>query len=121
MTRSRLTSRARGLRQSGGTAEARTWRANDLMYFALMRHARQRGCTAFDFGRSKTGTGAFAFKKNWGFTPAPLEYATRTADGEAPRDVDPLSPKYRAKIAAWQKLPLPVANRIGPWIAQGLG
>jgi FemAB-related protein (PEP-CTERM system-associated) len=105
----------------GGTREARGLRANDAMYFALMRHARERGCTAFDFGRSKAGTGPAAFKKNWGFTPEPLSYATWTRDGAAPRDASPLNPKYRLKIAAWQRLPLLVANRIGPWIARGLG
>src|SRR3546814_7073251 len=41
----------------GGTQEARGLRANDMMYFALMSHARSRGCTRFDFGRSKIGTG----------------------------------------------------------------
>lgn len=105
----------------GGTHSARRWRANDHLYFALMRHARNRGCTRFDFGRSKLGTGAYAFKKNWGFEPEPLTYAVRTADGAAPRDVNPLSPKYRLQVAAWQKLPLWLANRIGPAIARGLG
>lgn len=105
----------------GGTRDARTWRANDMMYYALMCHARGRGCSAFDFGRSKFGTGAFAFKKNWGFEPAPLAYAIRTADGQEPRQINPLSPRYRLQIALWQKLPLGVANRLGPWIAKGLG
>lgn len=105
----------------GGTIDARKWRANDMMYYALMRHARTRGCTRFDFGRSKTGTGAFAFKKNWGFEPVPLRYAIRTRTGAVAREINPLSPKYRLKIAAWQKLPVWIANRIGPWIAKGLG
>jgi FemAB-related protein (PEP-CTERM system-associated) len=61
----------------GGTAAARSARANDMMYFALMRHARTRGCTRFDFGRSKVGTGAAAFKHNWGFEGVPLAYAKR--------------------------------------------
>jgi FemAB-related protein (PEP-CTERM system-associated) len=105
----------------GGTADARTWRANDLMYFALMRHARARGCTQFDFGRSKAGTGPAAFKRNWGFEGVPLAYAKYAADGEVPRDINPLSPKYRLQVAAWQKLPLWLANRVGPTIARGLG
>jgi FemAB-related protein (PEP-CTERM system-associated) len=105
----------------GGIWEARRLRANDLMYYGLMNHARARGCTHFDFGRSKTGSGAYAFKKNWGFEPEPLAYAVRTADGVEPRDVNPNSPKYRAQIAIWQKLPLSIANTIGPWIAKGLG
>jgi FemAB-related protein (PEP-CTERM system-associated) len=105
----------------GGVWEARALRANDVMYYALMNHARQRGCTSFDFGRSKVGSGAFAFKKNWGFEPQLLSYAVRTADGSEPRDINPNSPKYKAQIAIWQKLPLPIANMIGPWIAKGLG
>ena len=105
----------------GGSWDARRLRANDVMYYALMNHARERGCGLFDFGRSKYGTGAFSFKKNWGFEPQPLSYATRTADGEAARDVNPMSPKYRAQVALWQRLPLSIANRIGPMIAKGLG
>jgi len=102
----------------GGTAAARVLRANDLMYYALMGHARARGCTTFDFGRSKVGTGAAAFKRNWGFEGRPLSYAVH---GDAPRQINPLDPKYCAKIAAWKRLPLPLATLIGPWIARGLG
>ncbi|WP_068077105.1 FemAB family XrtA/PEP-CTERM system-associated protein [Novosphingobium lentum] len=104
----------------GGTYAARHLRANDVMYYALMNHARGRGCDRFDFGRSKTGSGAFHFKRNWGFESQPLAYASWTASGAEPRDVNPLSPRYRAKIAAWQRLPLSLANRIGPLIANGL-
>jgi FemAB-related protein (PEP-CTERM system-associated) len=101
----------------GGTAGARAWRGNDRLYYELMRHAARRGCTRFDFGRSKAGTGAFAFKKNWGFEPQPLVYAVR---GEA-RETNPASPKYRLQVAAWKKLPLWLANRLGPPLARGLG
>src|SRR3546814_18075717 len=94
--------------------------SSDLMYYELMRHAARRGCTRFDFGRSKLGTGAFAFKKNWGFEPRPLVYATRTADGAPPREINPPAPTYRLQVAAWKKLPLWLANRPGPPIAPGL-
>jgi FemAB-related protein (PEP-CTERM system-associated) len=104
----------------GGVHAARALRANDVMYYALMCHARARGCDRFDFGRSKTDTGAYHFKRNWGFAPEPLSYAVWSADGAPPRDVNPLSPRYKAKIALWQKLPLSIANRIGPFIASGL-
>ncbi len=106
----------------GGTADARTWRANDLMYYALMCHARtNKGAKTFDFGRSKVGTGPAAFKKNWGFEAVPLSYAKWAAEGEAPREINPNNPKYKARVAMWQKLPLWVANLIGPTIAKGLG
>ena len=85
-----------------------------------MLHARRRGCDRFDFGRSKTGSGAYDFKRNWGFEPEPLGYATWTAPGAEPRDADPTSSKHSAKIDLWKRLPLPVANLIGPLIARGL-
>jgi FemAB-related protein (PEP-CTERM system-associated) len=105
----------------GGTAAARDCHANDFMYWEVMRRAAARGCTLFDFGRSKTGTGAFAFKKNWGFSPAPLHYRFRLAPGAAIPDHNPLNPKYRLFIAAWKRLPLAVANLLGPPIVRGLG
>jgi FemAB-related protein (PEP-CTERM system-associated) len=105
----------------GGTWDARRLRANDRMYFELMLHARQRGCTTFDFGRSKSGSGPADFKKNWGFEAEPLGYASWTAPGAEARDADPTSGKHAARIALWKRLPLPIANRIGPHIARGLG
>ena len=103
----------------GGTRAARGLRANDMMYFALMRHARTRGCARFDFGRSKAGTGPASFKKNWGFEPRPLAYAGWHA-GEA-RSINPQNPKYAMMVRGWQRLPLPLANALGPWISRGLG
>ena len=105
----------------GGTREARRLRANDRMYFELMLHARRRGCSRFDFGRSKTGSGPADFKKNWGFEAEPLSYASWTAPGAEARDADPTSGKHTARIALWKRLPLPIANLIGPHIARGLG
>lgn len=104
----------------GGVWRARATRANERMYYALMCHARGRGCTRFDFGRSKTGSGPYHFKKNWGFEPEPLAYSRWTAPGTHARDVDPTSAAYARKIELWKRLPLPVANRIGPLIAKGL-
>ena len=104
----------------GGTFAARAARANERMYYELMLHARKAGMTRFDFGRSKTGSGPFAFKKNWGFAPAPLTYGAWTVPGSRARNIDPTDSSYSRKIALWKKLPLPVANLVGPWIARGL-
>ncbi|MFC4255902.1 FemAB family PEP-CTERM system-associated protein [Altererythrobacter xixiisoli] len=105
----------------GGTFAARQLRANDRMYYELMLHARRRGSDRFDFGRSKTSSGAYFFKKNWGFEPEPLAYASWTAPGVEKRDIDPNSEKHSARIALWKRLPLALSNRIGPLIARGLG
>lgn len=104
----------------GGVIAARTARANEVMYYELMLHARRQGMARFDFGRSKTGSGPFAFKKNWGFAPEPLTYGAWTAPGAPARNIDPTDASYSRKIALWKKLPLPIANTLGPWIARGL-
>ena len=105
----------------GGTRAARALRSNDRMYFELMLHARRRGCDRFDFGRSKTGSGPYLYKKTWGLEPQPLAYASWTAPGHEARDADPTSARHQSRIALWKQLPLGLANRIGPWIARGLG
>lgn len=105
----------------GGTRDARRLRANDRMYYELMLHARRRGCAVFDFGRSKTGSGAYHFKRNWGFEPEPMTYAAWTAPGAQRREADPASAKLSLQIAVWQRLPLGLANRLGPLIARGIG
>jgi FemAB-related protein (PEP-CTERM system-associated) len=104
----------------GGTFAARAVRANELMYYELMCHARRRGMTQFDFGRSKTGSGPYHFKKYWGFVPEPLTYGAWTAPGRKGRNIDPTDASYSRKIELWKKLPLPLANLIGPLIARGL-
>ncbi len=105
----------------GGSFAARQRAGNDFMYWEVMRRAAERGCRLFDFGRSKRGTGAFSFKHNWGFEAAPLQYRFRVAPGAAIPDHNPLNPKYRLFIAGWKKLPVAVANILGPPIVRGLG
>lgn len=104
----------------GGSFAARGARANEVMYYELMLHARRKGMQRFDFGRSKTGSGPFAFKKNWGFEPQPLTYGAWSVPGAPARNIDPTDASYSRKIELWKKLPLPIANILGPWIARGL-
>lgn len=104
----------------GGTERARQLAGNDFMYWQVMRRAAARGCRVFDFGRSKVGTGAFSFKKNWGFAPEPLHHEFKLKPGREIPNVNPLNPKYRLFIEAWKRLPLPVANRLGPLVVRGL-
>lgn len=105
----------------GGTAEARDLAGNDFMYWELMRRACARGYKIFDFGRSKLGTGAFDFKKNWGFEPTPLHYEYLLQKSTAVPDNNPLNPKYQLFIKMWQRMPIALANMIGPHIVKNLG
>lgn len=105
----------------GGTERARSVQGNDFMYWEVMRRAVEKGCKVFDYGRSKEGTGSYRFKKHWGFEPQPLYYEFDLVNSKSIPDVNPLNPKYRLFIAAWKKLPLPVSQLVGPWLAKDLG
>jgi len=105
---------------SGSRPQARLLFASDYMYWALMRDAAERGCRDFDFGRSIVGSGAAAYKKNWGFKPQALCYQFAAPRGGR---VEPLNPDSRINVVArrvWARVPLVIANRIGPWLARRL-
>ena len=105
----------------GGGAAARGVKANDFMYWDLMRRAGESGYKVFDYGRSKKGTGSYSFKRNWGFEEAPLNYRYHMVRAAGLPDVSPANPKYQMFIKVWQRLPLPVSRGLGPWIARYLG
>jgi FemAB-related protein (PEP-CTERM system-associated) len=105
----------------GGTIEARNLKANDFMYWEVMRRAAERGMTIFDYGRSKRDSGSYHFKKNWGFEPETMRYEYRLVRSTSVPEINPLNPRYRLFIDLWKKLPLPVSRLIGPIIARNLG
>jgi FemAB-related protein (PEP-CTERM system-associated) len=92
---------------AGDLTSARELAANDFKYWELMRRACERGYKVFDYGRSKRDSGSFDEYRL-------LKRAT------VPQN-NPANPKYRAFIAAWQRLPRPIANAIGPAIVRSLG
>jgi FemAB-related protein (PEP-CTERM system-associated) len=106
---------------AGDRVDARELAANDFKYWELMRRACERGYRVFDYGRSKRGTGSFDFKKNWGFEPEPLHYEYVLFRGDRIPENNPLNPKHRAFIGLWRRLPIPIANRLGPLLVRGLG
>jgi FemAB-related protein (PEP-CTERM system-associated) len=106
---------------TGSHPEARGAGANDLMYWALMRRAVERGCDTFDFGRSKVDTGPYGFKRNWGFEPRPIIHQFRLLGVDTLPEVNPNNPRYAATIQLWRRLPLPVANALSPLLSRSLG
>lgn len=106
---------------AGDDVLARDTYANDFKYWDLLRRACERGLKVFDYGRSKQGTGSFSFKKNWGFEPAPLHYEYRLLTVDAIPQNNPSNPKYKLFIEAWRRMPIGLANFLGPFIVRNLG
>ena len=106
---------------AGDDESARHLAANDFKYWELMRRSCARGLKVFDYGRSKQGTGSFAFKKNWGFEPTPLHYEYCLYKRDAIPQNNPANAKYRLLISTWRRMPLGLANWLGPFIVRNLG
>ena len=106
---------------AGDAEAARDLAANDFKYWELIRRSCVRGIKVFDYGRSKQGTGSFAFKKNWGFEPKPLHYEYCLYKSDGIPENNPSNAKYKLMIATWRRLPIGVANWLGPFIVRNLG
>jgi FemAB-related protein (PEP-CTERM system-associated) len=106
---------------AGDDESARDLACNDFKYWELMRHGLARGCTVFDYGRSKLGTGPYAFKKNWGFEPTPLHYEYQLYKRDAVPQNNPNNPKYKLLIETWRRMPIGLANALGPMLVRSLG
>jgi FemAB-related protein (PEP-CTERM system-associated) len=106
---------------AGDDESARDFAANDFKYWDLMRRACARGIKVFDYGRSKQGTGPYAFKKNWGFEPTPLHYEYCLYKREAIPQNNPNNAKYKLMINTWRRMPLALVNWLGPFVVRNLG
>lgn len=106
---------------AGDIPLARDFAANDFKYWELMRRACERKIEIFNYGRSKIGTGSYTFKKNWGFTPSPLFYEFTLLKSSGIPENNPSNKKFRYLIAGWKKLPISIANYLGPLIVKNLG
>ena len=93
---------------------------NMLLYSAVLEFACREGFKEFDFGRSSVDSGTYRFKQQWGAHPRQLYWYYWLAEGQSIPELNPDNPKFKAAIAVWQHLPLPVANLIGPHIVKYL-
>lgn len=106
---------------AGDDVAARELAGNDFKYWELMRRSCERGIRVFDYGRSKRETGSYSFKKNWGFEPKPLYYEYCLYKRNSIPQNNPSNAKYRLFIEAWRRMPVGLANWLGPFIVRNLG
>ncbi len=93
--------------------------ANMLLYWHFLQRSVERGQAVFDFGRSSQGSGTDRFKRQWGAEPSPAVWLYHPRTG--PIDVArPENQRFGLARRLWQRLPLWVANRLGPPIVRGI-
>lgn len=93
---------------------------NNLMFWQCFKWGCENGLKYYDFGTSDHGGGVYTFKKQWGADETTLHRQFWLAPGQAMPHLNPSNPAFAWKIRAWQKLPLWVANTVGPLIARSL-
>lgn len=86
---------------------------NMLLYWGVMEAAVERGLSVFNFGRCSPDSGTHRFKKQWGSEDLALPWLQWSSSG-ATSTPTPTGAKYRLATSAWQKLPVPITNVIGP-------
>lgn len=85
---------------------------NMLLYWSLMEQMIERGIGAFNFGRCTPGGGTHRFKSQWGGDDEALSWIG-WPEGSAGKEDDGGGTRERAR-RLWSRLPLPVANVLGP-------
>lgn len=103
---------------AGAGAEAPRLGANNFMYWELMKQAAQAGLRKFDFGRSKQGTGSYAFKTQWNMDAELLDYEVFLVCRKSVPNFSPLNPKFERAIKIWKRMPLWMANAVGPHVVR---
>jgi len=104
----------------GAVEDALPYAVNDFMYWELMCHVAKAGYRTFDFGRSREGTGAYHFKRHWGFEAMPLPYQYILDGGRQMPNLSPSNPKMRLAVDTWKRLPLPLTKVVGPLVTRYL-
>lgn len=105
---------------AGASPDAPKLGANNFMYWELMKQSAQAGYRQFDFGRSKKNTGSFAFKTQWNMEVQELNYEVLLVRRKTVPNFSPVNPKFDRAIRLWKRLPLWMANAMGPHIVRWL-
>lgn len=98
---------------AGASREHSRLAPNMLLYWGMMEEGVRRGMDTFNFGRCTPDSGTHRFKRQWGTEDQPLPWLQWSPSGVASTP-NPDSPKYRLATDLWSRLPVGVANRLGP-------
>jgi FemAB-related protein (PEP-CTERM system-associated) len=102
----------------GSLAEGRPLAANNFMYWEVMKRALESGVRHFDFGRSKLGTGSYAFKTQWNMRERPLPYQFYLVRRQNMPNYSPVNPRFRIAVELWKHLPFRLTKWLGPGLVR---
>jgi FemAB-related protein (PEP-CTERM system-associated) len=103
-------------------ADAKALGVNMKLYWEVLSASIERGCRSFDFGRSTADSGTFRFKQQWGARPLQLNWYRWERKAPAAGASRPAAQGRAMRLATvvWQRLPLRLANALGPYVSPSL-
>jgi len=103
---------------AGSLQEHRHLQPNYVLYWEMMKDSCEKGFLHYHLGRSTAGSGAEEFKKKWNAIPQQLYWQYYLHKSEQIPQLNVGNPKFQLAIKAWQKLPTPVTQWIGPLVSK---
>jgi FemAB-related protein (PEP-CTERM system-associated) len=92
---------------------------NMLLYWSFMERMLERRVRAFNFGRCTPDSGTHHFKLQWGGRDEALHWG-QWSDRGVKETPNPNRPVFAAASQVWRRLPLAIANRLGPRISRSI-
>jgi len=93
---------------------------NEYLYWNAIQWACRSGVRELDLGRCSIDGGTFRFKIQWNPEVRPLFWYYWLASGSELPELSANNPKYALAVRCWKKMPLALANRVGPWIVRNI-
>lgn len=90
---------------------------NMLVYWRMIERCVTEGVRTFNFGRCTPDSGTHRFKRQWGGRDEPLWWYQWSAGGDAATP-SPDDSAYAWGPRVWRRLPLWVANALGPRVVR---
>jgi len=100
--------------------EYRKYYPTDFGIWNAIKYACEKGFKYLDFGRSIKDSSNHEFKRRWGAGTQQLYYHYYLNKAHDLPHLNPSNPKYGRLSKIWRRLPLPIANRLGPIIRRNI-
>jgi serine/alanine adding enzyme len=97
-----------------------SFNSNEYLYWNAIRWACSSGASELDLGRSSIDAGTYRFKLQWNPEVRPLFWYYWLAPGNGLPELSANNPKYALAVRCWKRMPLALANRVGPWIVRNI-
>jgi len=105
---------------SASLPESRKKYSQVLMYWTFIQKAIEEGFRKIDLGRCSRGSGTYEFKRHWNPVERPLHWYYWLAPGASMPELRPDNPRFRLATKLWKRLPLAIANGLGPHLVRSI-